>query len=186
MFISKNEINNFTFRDAVIKKFTVSENEIQLIVEALIVEPHNSQNTNFTKSYADETLITFIGGTLEKAVKDGYKYYDANGVLLKEIPDEDVNAADISTLIRSLEGAYLYDMQEMKPGETTIATSDITSSAGNDISGNTTSEVSNTAALGIELPTDDITGADAISYQFKISYKDVTFEWARYLNRVQE
>ena len=161
MYISKNEPEHFSYGDCVIKDFRTADGSVSLVVEALIVEPENSQNANFTRSYADRTTILFENGTVMKAVKEGYKKYDADDRLMEEIPDEQLDDKQTADLLSNLPEQYLYDLKGA--GE---------------------SEGFRNMVLGIEMKTDDITGIDADSYQILIRCGDMTVSWERYLNRV--
>ena len=86
-FQSINELEQFRYDDCVIGEMKVEDAQIKMIVDALIVGRNNSQNSNLTESYADTASVRLVGGTILSAVKDGYKYYDANDVLLNEVPD---------------------------------------------------------------------------------------------------
>lgn len=83
---SVDELEHFRFDDCQIDTFAVTENGVELMVEALIVRADNSQNTNYTESYAGTTKIRITDGKLIRCVRDGYKYYDANDVLQSEVP----------------------------------------------------------------------------------------------------
>ena len=95
-FQSVNELEQFSFQDAQIKDFQVSEGVIFFELEAVIVKARNSQNANFTDSYAGTLSMRLLGGKIQKAVKEGYKYYDANDVLVEEIPDESLSEEEIA------------------------------------------------------------------------------------------
>ena len=163
MFVTKNETEHFSYEDCVIREFEVSEDGIALTVEALIVEPKNSQNTNFTRSYADLSKILMEGGKIRKAVREGCKRYDADDKLLEEIPDEDLTKEELDKLLATISGQYLYDLKEAKA-----------------------SENAKSLVLGIEMTTEDLTGVDAESYQILVECRDVIITWERYLNRVQQ
>ena len=111
-FRSVNEIDQFSFRDCIIRKFDIGDDVI-LGLEALIVLPNNSQNTNFTKSYAGPVTMRLKGGVIRSAVKEGYKYRDVNGRILEEIPDRTLTKEEIAELPKLCEGQYLYDMQKL-------------------------------------------------------------------------
>ena len=81
MFECNGEVDKFAYDDCKIIKVNVSQNVMAFTVEALAVEPDNSQNNNFTKSYAGDTDIVFTDMQIVKAVKEGYRYYDADGNL---------------------------------------------------------------------------------------------------------
>ena len=161
-FKSTNEIEKFTFDDCVISSFKVNDAGIILVLEALIVDSNNSQNTNYTESYADTTTVRLLEGKIISAKKDGYKYYDANDVLMEEVPDEILSEEETYNIIKTCEGAYLYYMEK---------DTDRTSSE-------------NIYNIGLEF-TDEEDNTAADSYEIKVSFSDAIFTWERFLNRVQ-
>ena len=161
-FKSVNEIEKFTFDDCVVSSFKANEAGIILVLEALIVDSNNSQNTNYTESYADTTTVRLLDGKIISAKKDGYKYYDANEVLLEEVPDTVLSDEETDNIIKTCEGAYLYYMEKDAD--------------------NLSSE--NIYNIGLEF-TDEEDNTAADSYEIKVSFKEAIFTWERYLNRVQ-
>lgn len=153
---SVDEIEGFRFDDCQISWFRMSEQQAELEVEALIVRANNSQNTNYTESYAGTARICLQGGSIKQIIKDGYRYYDADDVLISEVPDAVLADAEQAAFPRSCGGAYLYEMQKTAEGY----------------------------MLGIEFedPEDHTVGA---SYRVYISCEDVSCTWERYMNRVQ-
>lgn len=155
-FKSVDEIEQFRFDDCQISTFTVADQEIKLEVEALIVRTNNSQNTNYTESYAGTTKIRLVNGAVQKIIKDGYRYYDANDVLLSEVPDEELAEEECKQFPSRCQDAYLYEMQKTETGY----------------------------RLGIEFEdAEDHTVGD--SYQVLVSCDSVVCVWERYMNRVQ-
>ncbi len=161
MFIASNELENFSYEDCVIRDFRVSDDGIDIVVEALIVLPNNSQNKNFTKSYAGTAEIFFSDASVEKGVKEGCRHFDADDNLIEEVPDLLLTSQELENLLEKLGDTYLYDLKQERDTDGLYA------------------------VLGIEFPTDDITGIDADSYQIKVRYRDVTVSWERYMNRVE-
>lgn len=159
-FVSTNELQNFSYRDCVLKKISVGA-DIVLLLESLIVEPSNSANTNFTRSYAGDTVLTIKSGKIEKIVKDGAKYYDSNDNLIEEIPDFDISPLEFLGLLDSFQDVYLYDIQLLS---------------------------SDTLVLGIErIPEDKEDPTEVTdSYQVKIVYTDAIVTWDKYMNRVEQ
>lgn len=153
---STDEIEQFRFDDCQIQACSVTEQAIILQVDALIVRAGNSQNTNYTESYADTTELYLKAGRIDKIIKDGYRYYDANEVLISEVPDCELTAEEIKKLLTAFAGAYLFEMKKTADGY----------------------------MLGIEFedPEDHTAGA---SYQVYINADSAICTWERYLNRVQ-
>ncbi len=163
-FRSVNEIDHFSFRDCVITRFETTETGLRLELSALIVEPDNSQNTNYTRSYAGDTVLTLRDGRIEKGIKEGLRYYNADDVLISETPDEELDPEAVRALLPSLAGAYLYDVQPV-PGHADGEKKEY--------------------VLGIELPDDpDWPAGVTDSWQIRISFTEAVFAWEHYLNRV--
>ena len=82
--------------------------------------------------------------------------------LLEEVPDHLLMSQELESLLGMKKDTYLYDLKQEKDTNGLYA------------------------VLGIEFPTEDITGIDADSYQIKVRYSDVTVSWEKYLNRVEQ
>lgn len=163
-FRSVNELDRFSFRDCVISRFEETEDGLRLELSALIVEPDNSQNTNYTRSYAGDAHLTFRCGRLEKGIKEGFRYYSADDVLISETPDEELAPEAIRSLLPSFAGAYLYDVQLIPAGP---------------------DEAGQACVLGIEMPDDpDWPEGVTDSYQIRLSFTEAVVAWEHYLNRV--
>lgn len=160
-FQSIDEIEKFSFEDCKIYRFQVKENQICMELEALIVKPDNSQNTNYTESYAATTTVKFAKGKILSGMKDGYKYYDANDVLQKEVPDEPLTEEQLKEFPTSCEGAYLFSMEKLRQE--------------NDLY---------YYELSIEF-ADEEDNSVADSYRLQICFEKAVFTWEEYLNRVQ-
>ena len=160
-FQSIDEIEKFSFEDCKISKFQVEESQIYMELEALIVKPDNSQNTNYTESYAGTTKMSLTGGKILSGIKDGFKYYDANDVLIKEVPDQPLTPEQLEKFPKTCEGAFLFSMVKTKEEDNIYY-----------------------YEMGIEFEDEeDNTVAD--SYQLTISFEKAVFTWEQYLNRVQ-
>lgn len=163
-FKAVDEIDQFSFDDCTIKEFKVEPDRVSLQLDALIVEPNNSQNTNFTRSYAGLTYVRFLGGKLEYAVKDGFRLRDPNGKIIEQRPDKLLSADEAAPIPETCAGASLYaiENQAKKEGRKVVS-------------------------LNIDFPQEneyDTLVTD--SYRFYISYDKAIFEWENYLSKVQE
>lgn len=159
---SINEIEKFGFEDCRIVNFRLGDNVIAMELEALIVRRNNSQNTNFTESYAGTTTARLLGGSVIKVIKDGYKYYNANDVLVKEIPDRELSIEERQELFSKIPGAYLYFMDKEKEEDGLF-----------------------TYSIGIEF-VDEEENTMSDSYSILVSFEKAVFSWERYMNRVQQ
>ena len=154
-FVSNGEISKFSFEDAVLVKFERAMTTIWLTVDALIVKANNSQNTNYTDSYADTAEITLSGTEIIALLKEGYSRYDADDKLIEEVPDEPVAPDEYHTVFKEIAGAYLATFEY----------------------------VDDEYVLEFEIP--DEVGAIGDTYELHVKASDITVTWDRYLNRVQ-
>ncbi len=161
---SVNEPEHFSFRDAQVFLFEERENRILLEVEALIVKGSNSQNSRFYDSYADTAQINMVDGKILSAVKEGFRYYNADGVLQREVPDSPLSEAEIQKLLKNCKGAFLFAMEEK----------------------GRTEEGSMLFSLGLEFG-EDSDGALTMGESFWIeaACSAVEVDWEHYMNRVE-
>lgn len=159
---SINEIESFSYKDCRIVEFKAEKDCITLVLEALIVKKDNSQNTNYTDSYAGTTTVRFIKGKITDGIKDGYKYYDANDILINEVLDRKLTEEELEKLLKQCEGAYLYFLNKNDDNKDDMRS----------------------YSLGIEFE-DESEGTVSDSYCLNILFEKAVFEWDRYMNRVQ-
>ena len=163
MFCSINELDKFSYDDCVINSFKVLDNSITLELEALVVKANNSQNSNYTESYADVTVMRLVDAKIERIILAGYKVYDADDNLLEEIPDKEIEADGYDEIISKLSGAYLYRVLQMdKIGDKEIYDFEIEFESGEQMQ---------------DLRND--------TYVLSIAMSKSEVSWDRYLNRVQ-
>lgn len=160
-FQAVNELEHFNFEDCTISMLRVQPDQINIEVEALIVKRNNSQNTNYTDSYAATTQIGLKQGKIIGAIKDGYRYYDANDVLQQEVPDTKLNTMETEKLLKECSGAYLYELQADKQEDGTYR-----------------------GTIAIEF-VDEAEQTMADSYRLEVTFEKSVVSWERYMNRVQ-
>ncbi len=161
-FRSINEIDQFSFRDCIVRRFEAGD-DVVLELEALIVLPNNSQNTNFTKSYAGPVTMRLKNGVIRSAVKEVFKYRDMNGKILDEVPDRTLTPEEIAELPKLCTDQYLYDMQKLAED--------------NGIQ---------TWVLGVECPQqEEFDTLVTDSWQIAVSFTEAVFSWEYYMNRVE-
>lgn len=154
---SINELDKFEYKDCYINEIRFDDKVITFIVEALIVKASNSNNTNYTDSYADVTEIRLDNASINKIIKLGYKRYDADDNLIDEIADVETDLG-MKELKALLANAYLTSVSR---------------------------EADNTIKVFVELSDEDPC-AITDEYEIDILCSDVTISWDKYLNRVQQ
>lgn len=158
-FTSINEPDQFSYEDCGISRYEHSNGRMVLELEALIVKAGNSQNTNYTESYADTATAEFGHPEVTELVKEGYKYYDANDRLVEDVPDETMDLSGAEAFLKSCVGAYLYEVVQVEEG---------------------------VYRLGIEFPgEDEYDNTGTTCYHLILRSDRFQVSWDRYLNRVQ-
>lgn len=162
-FRSINEIEKFSFEDCVLTKIVQESTGLCLELEALIVRPNNSQNTNYTESYAGPTAAHLTDCKILSAVREGYRYLDANDNPVEEIPDQELSAEETEALLKRAPGCYLFamELEAEKDGVSTYQ-------------------------LALEFPNEDVYDTSATeTYCLTVSFTKAEFTWQFYMNRVQ-
>ncbi len=162
-FQSVDEIDTFSFDDCTVNRLEIRENRISMELEALIVGVKNSQNTHYVRSYAGTTDVRLHGAKLESAVREGFKMYNADNVLVKEEADEPLSEAKLKELQENLAGAWLFRMDAHKEENGRYS-----------------------CEMEIEVPGEDqydILGSE--TYELSLSYDQAVFTWERYRGRVE-
>lgn len=154
-FISKNELEQLNFQDCVCIEFRYDGSTIKMLLEALIIRSGNSQNSNFTDSYASETTCTLENAEIVSMIKEGYKKYDANECLIEEIPDEVVSEEDYAGLYKTFQGAFLAEVTQREEGYLLV------------------------------FEREDEIGTVGDTYEVRVKSQDISFSWEKYMNRVQ-
>lgn len=154
-FVSKNEIDKFRYDDCVINEISMDKEDMSLEVEALIVRSDNSQNTNYTDSYADVTKIVFSRASVVMIIKEGYRRFDADDNLIEDVKDAVVEADKVN--ISDFAQQYLVGISRDEDGKYSVE---------------------------IEFADEDPTALTDV-YKLVIEAEDVTVTWDKYMNRVQ-
>lgn len=150
----ENELNTLSFKDFNVEEIKYSEDKITVYTNGGVAKYDNSCNETLEERYISECEIQFIGYNIERFYLEGGKYYTADDVLVKVVPDEEV------------EGDHIKDTLSKLKGEDAV----IFFLNGKEESGKYKSE------LAIDLVND--------TYWIKISADKVTVSFDRFMNRV--
>lgn len=117
-----NEMEQLSFDDSQVLAFKVEDQRMEFTFSGAMIKAGNSQNGRYQDMYCGEIILQLKNAEIARFVKEGLKYYDADGNLLKEIADEDVPAPARSAVITrftegkvftvvtdSMESGYAYE-----------------------------------------------------------------------------
>lgn len=97
-----NEMNHLSFDDSELLDFKIEERTIAFSFNGATVKAKNSQNGRFQDMYCGEIILQMKNAEIVRLVKEGMKYYDADGELLKEIPDVDIPVLERQMVLQRL------------------------------------------------------------------------------------
>lgn len=153
-FETKNSLRLFRFDEVTLKEISFSDNNCTLVLEALIVKANHPQNEECVERFADISNLRFLQGKLVNIVKEGYKYYDANGNLKEEKPDESISKVAYDGILRQCKDVVLFDIVAIKEQEGDCL-----------------------YQIGIDLNEEE-------TYWLDIACEGTVMEWEKFLNRV--
>jgi len=164
-FESINELDKFGYKDCQISDVSIVGKTFVFTVEALIVKDRNSQNANFTDSYADTAAIELKDANITSMVIEGYKQYDAEDNVVGEVADTVIPESEyIETLKKMIEG-YMFEVECLEKGADHFKYSfEVDMDVVNE--------------YGLQDPY-------STTYQMEIEFSGSRVSWERYLNRVQ-
>ena len=161
-FVSNNELGMFDFSDCKIGDVNYDGNVLVFTLESLIVLENNSQNSNYTKSYADTTIMTLKNCVIQSAYIAGYKVYDANDNLVEQIDDISVEKTEYNKMIEGFKDSYLCRAMKCESDQGYVYELEVEQEGEEQFQ---------------DLRSD--------MYVVKVEFSEAVCEWDRYLNRVQ-
>lgn len=167
MFVSVNEFDKFGYDYCLVKSIRETASGLVLELEALIVRARNSQNTNYTDSYADTTTLVLEKTSIESMIREGYRRYDANDKLIEEVPDEVVAKDTWKKFFDKNESVFLIEF----------------SASGHDGHEGQGENTGYEGFMVFEMPAE--IGDNPETFEMKVSFAKAEFSWERYMNRVQ-
>lgn len=102
-----NEFEHFDFGQAVIGDIEVFKDTLRLCLDNVMIRPENSKNRDIRLMRTNGLILSFQEVVYERFAREGLKYYDANGKLLREEEDEVLDLFTFPNLRDFVAGAKL-------------------------------------------------------------------------------
>ncbi|MCH5252791.1 MAG: hypothetical protein J1F22_07435 [Lachnospiraceae bacterium] len=116
-FKAVDEIHQFSFEDSEIQELKIEGEKVEFTFNGATVKAGNSQNGRYQNMYCGTIILQLENATIARIVKEGMKYYDANGALLSEVPDEDVPAPAKGNVLERCKKGTVFTAVEDKVAE---------------------------------------------------------------------
>lgn len=130
-YITHNELANFDFSDAQIADVEVLGDAFHLCLDNVLIKPECSANRDIRLMRTNGMILRFAPMEIVSLVKEGYRTYNADGVLINEDPDVELAKDSLETLLECMPEGYAVSLE--KDGDKYIFCFDGTDEATYDI-----------------------------------------------------
>ncbi len=153
---TKNQLDTLKIQEATLSAITLAPMRLTLTIEGAIIKANNSNNTRFEDMYSPLMELTLSGANVLSFCQQGYKYYNADGVLESETPDRPLTEDERRQVLMDAPGAYLFYFGENPDADNYL--------------------------LIFDIEKDE----DATTYQLEITFEESLAQWDRYAGPVNE
>lgn len=110
-YTTTDELEHFSFAEAYIADVQVTGGFFHMTLSNVTILPENSCNRDIREMRANDLVLKIEEPVIRSLVREGYKVYDANGVLMKNCVDEVIDQAVWNETIRSFADGTLYALK---------------------------------------------------------------------------
>lgn len=108
---TSNELAHFVFTDAVIGEIESTKAVFNVYMDNVTILPENSCNRDIRTMRANEFTLKILTPTLEEVMKEGFKKYNADGVLTETVDDVVVAPEEYKEVFEGMRGATIYSIE---------------------------------------------------------------------------
>lgn len=107
-YTTRNEFCNFEFSEVHIDDVKIQNGVFQMVLDDVKILPENSTNRDIRKMRANGLVLTIEDAQINSFVEEGYKTYDADGNLLREDPDIELDEQQYRDIFEFFIDSYAY------------------------------------------------------------------------------
>ena len=111
-YTTTNEFEQFEFGEAHISDIQIVEERFFLLLDNVKILPDNSCNRDIRKMRTNELFFKVTNGTMTSLIEEGYKLYDANGKLTREIEDREVAVSEYKEITDEFIDGMVYEVEK--------------------------------------------------------------------------
>lgn len=90
-FTTQDEFSNFTYQDVHIADIQITSGFFCMHLDNVTILPENSCNRDIRKMRANNLILRITEGQVRRLVREGFRTYNADGVLMGQTPDEELS-----------------------------------------------------------------------------------------------
>lgn len=151
-----NELDKFMFQDADVIKFNWTPEVLTMELAGAAARHNNPANDLLTDRYLDDTQMRLRAPRLTRFFLEGAKYYNADNLLVEEVPDQEIPQEERAQTFAKLSGGRVFVI--------------------------TPKDAFTEGLLCCEMAID--VGED--TYWLELEYEKAVVEWEHFLNKVQQ
>ena len=107
-YTTRNEFCNFEFSEVHVDDVKIQNGVFQMRLDDVKILPENSTNRDIRKMRANGLVLTIEDAQINSFVEEGYKTYDADGNLLREDPDIELDEQQYRDIYEFFIDSYAY------------------------------------------------------------------------------
>lgn len=153
------QLDKFEFRDVQLSACELKDDVLRMTMAGAVAKYNNPCNERFQDWYILEAYVRFDQAVITNCYKEGLKYYDANNVLIEDIPDTQIDQADYPAALKTVKDGVLFVLLEKEP-------------------------IDGRRCLEVAIDVGDEDCCD--TYWIEFTCDRVIIEWDRYANKVME
>ena len=108
---TRNEFEHFTYEEARIGDVERLGSIFHLWLDNAGILPENSCNRDIRKMRCNAMCFKILDASIVKLVEEGYRYYDANGKLLREDPDRELAPLEYADRLALLREGWIVSFE---------------------------------------------------------------------------
>ena len=110
------ELENFDLKDAHISNMEISSGHLFVTLDIVTIKSSNSCNRDIRDMRTNDLEFKLQDAQIEYMIKEGYKLYNADGVLQNEVPDEQIAPENYTAAMKELVECYVYEITKEQEG----------------------------------------------------------------------
>lgn len=111
-FFTENEVETFDFGEAHVAELRFGLGPFYMLLDNVKILEKNSCNRDVRTMRTNGLMFRIIDPQIVDVTEEGYKIYNADGVLQQEVPDRVVDPGEYAPLCEQLEDAVVYELKK--------------------------------------------------------------------------
>ncbi|MGN0485264.1 MAG: subtilin biosynthesis sensor protein SpaK [Lachnospiraceae bacterium] len=111
-YITTNEWEHFDFKEAQIAELRLQNGAFYAVLDNVKILPENSKNRDIRKMRTNNLTFRIADCSIEAFVEEGYKTYNADGVLQQQVADRPIPESEYKSAFESLVECTIYSLEK--------------------------------------------------------------------------